>query len=187
LRDRNTQPHKGNNGHHCHTPRHLKHERLQVEDDSFREFFLNLHRLLNAMEGVRMSDNRPLTSWKEIAAHLGKGVRTVQRWERERGLPVRRPSLVDKHIVVALPEDLDEWLRTRAGPLQEPAPPPARPVTTRRISPRDYDSDLERLKYLRQLTRARCDELTRKSAELMRETEQLLLRRRSEEKKITEM
>jgi hypothetical protein len=31
-----------------------------------------------------------LSSWKDIAKYTGKGVRTVQRWERE-GLPVRRP------------------------------------------------------------------------------------------------
>src|SRR5438034_64572 len=31
-----------------------------------------------------------LSSWKEIAAHLGVSVRTAQVWERERGLPVRR-------------------------------------------------------------------------------------------------
>jgi hypothetical protein len=30
-----------------------------------------------------------LNSWKEIASYLGRGVRTVQRWERELGLPVR--------------------------------------------------------------------------------------------------
>ena len=34
---------------------------------------------------------RELTSWKEIAAALGGvNVRTAQKWERERGLPVRR-------------------------------------------------------------------------------------------------
>lgn len=31
-----------------------------------------------------------LLSWKQIAAHLGVNVRTAQKWERERGLPVRR-------------------------------------------------------------------------------------------------
>jgi hypothetical protein len=36
------------------------------------------------------SGPRSLTSWKEIAQHLGVNVRTAQKWERERGLPVRR-------------------------------------------------------------------------------------------------
>lgn len=33
---------------------------------------------------------RELGSWKEIAHHLGVNVRTAQKWERERGLPIRR-------------------------------------------------------------------------------------------------
>jgi hypothetical protein len=49
-----------------------------------------------------------LTSWKEIAAYLGKGVRTVQRWETEFSLPVRRPTS-DRHIVLAFPTELDDW------------------------------------------------------------------------------
>jgi len=31
-----------------------------------------------------------LNSWKEIATYLSRGVRTVQRWERELKLPVHR-------------------------------------------------------------------------------------------------
>ncbi len=50
------------------------------------------------------------TSWKEIAAHLGKGVRTVQRYERQLGLPVRRP-LQHKPIVLAYADEIDSWLR----------------------------------------------------------------------------
>jgi hypothetical protein len=34
-----------------------------------------------------------LDSWKEIAAYLKRGVRTVQRWERTSGLPVHRLEL----------------------------------------------------------------------------------------------
>ena len=49
-----------------------------------------------------------LTSWKEIASYLGKGVRTVQRWEIELGLPVHRPG-PDRHIVIAFPSELDAW------------------------------------------------------------------------------
>ena len=56
-----------------------------------------------------------LTSWKEIAGYLGKGVRTVQRWERELSLPVRRPAH-SRHIVVATTGDLDGWI----AQLQQP-------------------------------------------------------------------
>lgn len=51
-----------------------------------------------------------LTSWKEIASYLGKGVRTVQRWEQLFGLPVRRPNDKSKGIVRATCQELDSWL-----------------------------------------------------------------------------
>ena len=55
-----------------------------------------------------------LTSWKEIARYLGKGVRTVQRWEQELGLPVRRPiGASHKSAVLLHREDVDNWLATR--------------------------------------------------------------------------
>jgi hypothetical protein len=58
------------------------------------------------------SAQRPiLNSWKEIAAYLGRGVRTVQRWERDMGLPVHRPKGKDRSAVLALAEELDAWLR----------------------------------------------------------------------------
>jgi hypothetical protein len=52
-----------------------------------------------------------LNSWKEIASYLNRGVRTVQRWERDLGLPVRRPRGHDRSAVIAIPEELDNWLR----------------------------------------------------------------------------
>jgi hypothetical protein len=51
-----------------------------------------------------------LTSWKEIASYLGKGVRTVQRWEQQFGLPIRRPNERVKGIVHATRQELDLWL-----------------------------------------------------------------------------
>lgn len=58
---------------------------------------------------------RILTSWKEIAAYLGKGVRTVQRWEVELELPVRRPNGRDRQIVMAFTDELDNWARGPRG------------------------------------------------------------------------
>ena len=52
-----------------------------------------------------------LNSWKEIANYLGRGVRTVQRWERDLGLPVHRPKGKDRSAVLAFPEELDKWLQ----------------------------------------------------------------------------
>ena len=55
-----------------------------------------------------------LSSWKDIARYMGKGVRTVQRWERHLGLPVRRPNGVSHKSAVLLDRsDLDTWLATR--------------------------------------------------------------------------
>jgi hypothetical protein len=59
---------------------------------------------------------RLLTSWKEIASYLGKSIRTVQRWERELGLPVRRPNRHLSGIVIVDQQELDAWLA--AMPLQ---------------------------------------------------------------------
>src|SRR3954447_20451509 len=67
-----------------------------------------------------------LNSWKEIASYLGRGVRTVQRYERDLNLPVRRPRGTPRSAVVALPEDLDEWLRKAPkGDPNETRPAPA--------------------------------------------------------------
>ena len=53
-----------------------------------------------------------LSSWKEIAAYLGRSVRTVQRMEVELGLPVRRPKGHARSSVMAIPEELDAWLKS---------------------------------------------------------------------------
>jgi hypothetical protein len=53
-----------------------------------------------------------LSGWKEIAEHLHLGVRTAQRWERL-GLPVRRVSGSACSPVVAIPDELELWARTR--------------------------------------------------------------------------
>jgi hypothetical protein len=59
-------------------------------------------------------DPAVLSCWKDIAKYLGKGVRTVQRWERGFQLPVRRPRGANcKSAVVADPRDLDAWLASR--------------------------------------------------------------------------
>jgi hypothetical protein len=58
-----------------------------------------------------------LTSWKEIGQYLGKGVRTVQRWEREAGLPVRRQTEPSPHAVIAIADELEAWAHSRTrGP-----------------------------------------------------------------------
>ncbi|MGH9521573.1 MAG: hypothetical protein ACRD3E_03460 [Terriglobales bacterium] len=53
--------------------------------------------------------NRVLSGWKEIAAYMGRGVRTVQRWEKL-GLPVRRPNAHLRSAVLASTEEIDSWI-----------------------------------------------------------------------------
>lgn len=57
-----------------------------------------------------------LESWKEIAAHFSRRVRTVQRWEKEEGLPVHRHNHLRRGTVFAIPEELDTWWASRAAP-----------------------------------------------------------------------
>jgi len=58
-----------------------------------------------------------LSGWKDIAKYLGKGVRTVQRYERLIGLPVRRPAGKPRGSVVATKAELDGWVS--ASPIRE--------------------------------------------------------------------
>ena len=63
---------------------------------------------------VERPENRTsgvLNSWKEIAAYLNRGVRTVQRWESELRLPVHRPKGNNRSAIIALREEIDDWLR----------------------------------------------------------------------------
>jgi hypothetical protein len=56
-----------------------------------------------------------LTGWKEIGAYLDKGVRTVQRWEKEYRLPVNRLGRPGGEIIWASRRELDAWLKAQ-GP-----------------------------------------------------------------------
>lgn len=79
-------------------------------------------------------DNRiRLDSWKAIAAYLDRDERTVQRWERELSLPVRRVPGGRGRSVFAFASEIDAWLQTRerqeieplAAPAETPAQAPA--------------------------------------------------------------
>ena len=77
-----------------------------------------------------------LNSWKEVAAYLGRGVRTVQRWELELGLPVRRPRGKPRSAIIALKPELDRWLTcSKAASSKEIKKPPT--VTPRMQSAHD--------------------------------------------------
>lgn len=54
-----------------------------------------------------------LRSWKEIATYAGVSVRTVQRWEKEFGFPIRRLASKKGAVVFAFKADLHIWLRAK--------------------------------------------------------------------------
>ena len=58
-----------------------------------------------------------LDSWKSIAAYLNRGARTVQRWERDEGLPVRRLQHDKLGSVYAFKTELDGWWSARGSEL----------------------------------------------------------------------
>ena len=70
-----------------------------------------------------VSDSERLDGWKSISRFLGRNVRTVQLWERERGLPVQRIPGGPGQTVFAYARELQVWLQhgvngaASAGPL----------------------------------------------------------------------
>lgn len=68
-----------------------------------------------------------LDSWKEIAAYLNRGVRTVRRWETDEGLPVHRHMHHTTGSVYAYKSEIDMWQQTRRGSGAAPSPVATRP------------------------------------------------------------
>ena len=64
------------------------------------------------MPSVAASPDDRLDSWKEIAAYLKRGVRTVRRWERDEGLPVHRQVHRVLGSVYAYKSEIDTWRQT---------------------------------------------------------------------------
>lgn len=58
-----------------------------------------------------------LESWKAIAAYLGRDLRTVMRWEKERSLPVHRYPGGGHAGVYAYRSEIDNWLNNSLGAL----------------------------------------------------------------------
>ena len=63
---------------------------------------------MNMPEESSPSDR--LDSWKSIGAYLGRDIRTVIRWEKEKGLPVHRVPGGQRQGVFAFRGELDAWL-----------------------------------------------------------------------------
>jgi len=66
-----------------------------------------------------------LDSWKEIAAYLNRGIRTVQRWERTHALPVHRIPHDSRGSVFAFKPELDAWWKGHGAVLEADGTSPA--------------------------------------------------------------
>jgi Tol biopolymer transport system component len=64
------------------------------------------------------SQSSRLGSWKEIAAYLKRGERTVRRWEKTEGLPVHRHIHDKAASIYAFSGELDAWIQTRGEETQ---------------------------------------------------------------------
>jgi tetratricopeptide (TPR) repeat protein len=84
-----------------------------------------------------------LNGWKEIGGYVCRDIRTVERWEKQRGLPVRRVPGAGRATVYALISELDEWLENSkpesadasaelvsGSAVSQPFYPPSRPRWT---------------------------------------------------------
>lgn len=78
------------------------------------------------------ADADRLDSWKAIATYLDRQVRTVQRWEKEEGLPIHRVPHKKQGSVYAFKSELDAWRQRSPGLVGAPEPPaPAEPTRSR--------------------------------------------------------
>src|SRR5882757_10377388 len=79
---------------------------------------------------------RLLTSWKDVAAYLGKTTRTAQRWERDIGLPIHRPLNKPAGVILANTDEIDAWIIARKmRSSTSTAPVLLSPVNFRSIQP----------------------------------------------------
>src|SRR5882672_6463813 len=79
---------------------------------------------LRPMPVPRRNDEREdrLDSWKEIAAYLGREVRTVQGWEKNEALPIHRHQHARLGSVYAFKPELDAWRESRKAVVESSAP-----------------------------------------------------------------
>jgi TolB-like protein/Flp pilus assembly protein TadD len=82
-------------------------------------------------KGEARSPADRLDYWQEIAKYLGREVRTVQRWEQEKSLPVRRLGGTgedNQPRVFAYKSEIDVWVALQSGQRDlSPDPPPVIP------------------------------------------------------------
>lgn len=115
-----------------------------------------------------------LSGWKDIANYLEKGVRTVQRYERDLGLPVRRPAGRARGSVLATRAELYAWATTDRTTKLRTTLPLAIPVSP----PFDLDDFNKKMAQMRNLhfkTKSMTDEMRLTLAQLHATTTRLRL------------
>ncbi len=81
-------------------------------------------------DGTKQKPEDLLDGWKQIAEHLGKTERTVQRWEKSKGLPVRRlqaDSSEEQPRVFAYRSEIESWWKEHQTKLTEDTEDEPRP------------------------------------------------------------
>ncbi|HKV39899.1 MAG TPA: hypothetical protein VJX67_11855, partial [Blastocatellia bacterium] len=76
-------------------------------------YMINRKAAPDAGRDAGSTEEEKLDSWKEIAAYLDREVRTVQRWEKQEGLPVHRHHHDKLGTVYAYRAELNAWLKSR--------------------------------------------------------------------------
>jgi Tfp pilus assembly protein PilF len=64
-------------------------------------------------DGRTTARGERLDGWKAIACHLGRDIRTVQRWELSQGLPIHRLEHRQRASAYAFTVELDQWIAKR--------------------------------------------------------------------------
>ena len=67
---------------------------------------------------VHQSKEERFDSWKEISSFFRKDERTVQRWEKEYGLPIHRRTELKKSRVWAFRHELESWEKKHSQQLE---------------------------------------------------------------------
>ena len=80
-----------------------------------------------------------LDSWKEIAGFFGREVRTVQLWEKNEALPVKRHKHNKSGTVFAYRAELGAWWNSRCHDSKMPG----RPQEAQRVEVRGISSDIQ--------------------------------------------
>jgi len=116
---------------------------------------------------VRQNTNaapKVLNSWKEIASYLDRGVRTVQRWERELQLPVHRIGKGRRSPVYVLVSELNFWMST-SGVIEKTQIPKPEVLQFPRALPRSAQDSRRLLASMQTLARSLAEASVRQHRE----------------------